>query len=200
MIQRDKILELLRTRNLGGGQQGIMEWSGTKTRSSEMPLSGDHLKQAFGDGPEARSRASLESAIKRVGKFDPEAYVALRNVFDADEGGYNDLEFYTERAPAVAEAAQRGIDWLVWLLPESRYKLTVEPGRVPMTHDEREEQKRRNAGVYEMWTKGVANGEKKGVLVSQIADVYGVSERRVYQIVEQESPLEHERGRPRKES
>jgi hypothetical protein len=195
--QHGKILELLRTRNLGGGQQGVMEWRGNVRPSSEIPLSGDVFANAFGSGDfaiptkEAYSRRALEEAIKDLARFFPHEYLAVSEVFDADVGGYGDLEYYERKAPAVAEAARRGAWLLVARLPPSEYRLVVEKHE-PYTDDELEEMHRGNAGVYQMWRQAREEGLSRPEMVERITDTYGISERRLEQIIEQETPLEEQ--------
>lgn len=206
MGKRETILELLRTRNLGGGQQGVMEWQGKCKRESEIPLSGDLFQQAFGvavadpDAPyistrEARSREILECAIEYL---VPCRRIAINAIFDRDVGGYGDLEFYTERAPNVAAVARKGIDDLVDMLEDA--DLYVSKPR-EMTEWEEERQKTDNQAVYDTWVRRRGEGAKSKDVVAELWEIYGVSERRIYQILEQMTPPEEKskRGRPRKE-
>lgn len=203
--QRRKIVELLRTRNLGGGQQGVMEWRGSTKPESEIPLSGDHFKQAFGIGgideaysptKEAASRELLERAIGVLRDYDPHAYIAINAVFDRDVGGYRDLEFFAERAPIVAAEIERGIDRLAALLEGC--SLYAEPAR-PMTEEEEGTLATNNRAVVDTWARRKGEGAKSKEIVAELRGTYGISERRIYQILEQMAPEEKSgRGRPKK--
>jgi hypothetical protein len=212
--QREIILELLRTRNLGGGQQGVMEWRGSTKPESEIPLSGDHFKNAFGvaaDGPDAAfsptresySRRALEEAIEDLGNYDHKAYIAINGIFDRDVGGYRDLEFFTQRAPELAADAERGI-WILTAMLHDK-PLYVEFPR-PMTPHEETQEGSRNRAVYDTWVRRKAEGARSMDVIHEIQGTYGISERRVYQILDQMTPPADDepekkpkkRGRPKK--
>jgi hypothetical protein len=213
--QREIIVELLRTRNLGGGMQGVMEWRGKVRPESEIPLSGDHFKQAFGvptNGPgssyreadEASSREALEKAIEKLRDYDLSAYIAIQGVFDRDVGGYGDLEFFGERAPELAAHAHRGIALLTAMLPPDEYRLYVDkPLSKEHAKAKTDFKTTSKQAIADTWARRKGEGAKSKEVVAEIRGTYGISERRVYQILQQmESPSEEEtpnRGRPRKE-
>ena len=190
------ILELLRTRNLGGGQQGVMEWGGGSS-GSEIPLSGDIFKQAFGPPTrESSARRALDRALEDLSSFDGKAHIAINAIFDRDVGGYRDLEFYRERAPALAEEAERGVWILVAMLHDTPL---YAPAPATMSDGEAQLQEMNDQAVYDTWARGRGEGRKSMEVIREIQDTYGVSERRVYQILERaKPPAEGGPGRPRK--
>lgn len=211
--QHDVILALLRTRNLGGGQQGIAEWLGKPAFESEVPLSGDLWKHAFGipldrgdpgshymSMAEAHSRNLLEGAIDELRDYDHTAYIAINCIFNSDIGGYGDLEFFEERSPVLAKDARRGVWLLVAKLPPEEYRLYAEP-RVPKTDYEKKREKKDRRAVVDTWVRLKSEGYRSKEVLAEIRATYGISDRRTYQILDEFPPdeeSEETRGRPRK--
>lgn len=170
-----------------------MEWTGGKP-GSEMPMSGDHLKMAFGAHDEARSREILEETLESLGTYDPQAYMALRVVFDADTGAYNDYEYFTKH-PGNKEIVDRGVALIAAKLRDTN--LYVMPLR-PYTRREQDRRDSRDGSVYKMWCEGKESGRHRLDVIAEIRDMYGISERTVYQIVERQTPEEKKLEKSRK--
>ena len=170
---------------MGGGSASVVTQEGGGLKSERgVPIPRDTHEEW--------SRAQVEQAVRGLADMYPANYFALNEVFNADVGGYRDLEFYSERQPQTARDAVFGVCLVGMALPPSRYPLTV---RFPRERTPAENTREfvRDHKIYQDY--------KNGVKVRHIAKAYNCSERRVYQLVERQRSLEGEpkrgRGRPR---
>jgi hypothetical protein len=100
------ILELLRTRKAGVGFG-----RGSDNRLTE----------------EAWSRLMLKDAILSLRMYDPEAYLAINEIFNAGICGYRDLEFYRQYGSKTQHKRRQ------WLLLALHLEPHVSPG--PLYHE-----------------------------------------------------------------
>jgi hypothetical protein len=219
--QREVILQILRTRSeaWGGGSAGVVFTPPAKSkRGGDMPLTGAAIRHRFGvpadpsdpDSPlvetrEGWSRRLVETAIDALAKYDPLAHTAINEIFNADTGGYRDLEHYEAKAresgSKVALHAHRGIWLLVAKLPPSKYPLHVrfpESAKPP----DRRRKAAEYAPAYARYQELEREGMRPGAIKAALADEYGCSERRIEQIVEtmreREGEEKRSRGRPKR--
>jgi hypothetical protein len=183
------IVEILRTRCIGGGSASVLslEEMGAPGRSAPPRALPAQTIEEY-------SRDQVERAIERVGDMRPQAQRALNEVFNADVGGYRDIEWYAAHYPEIAREATFGVWLLLTQLPAAKYMLDV---RMPeeRTPEENVAQFMRDHRIYK--------GYLSGVPVQIIAQDYNTSERTIYRIIRRQRELEGEParlpGRPRKE-